>query len=96
MENMKFHAITSHIMENIPEEMICEKWHWFPSTTVSAILIPSRRLGLMKTNFVFSYMSKYNLIIFALNSFKHLTTFALERRAVLTIYRLRFRKPSLE
>lgn len=96
MENMKFHAITSHIMETIPEKMICEKWHRLPSSTASAILIPSRHLEFMKTNFVFSYMSKCNLIIFALNSLKHPTILALERRAVLTIRRLRFRKHFLE
>lgn len=96
MENMEFHAITSHIMETIPEKMICEKWHWLPSSKASAILIPSRHLGFMKTNFVFSCMSKCNLIIFALNSFKHPTHLALEGRAVLTICRLIFRKLFLE
>lgn len=96
MENIEFHAITCHIMETIPEKMICEKWHWLPSSKVSAILILSRQLWFMKTNFVFSYMSKCNLIIFALNSFKHPTILALKRRAVLTICRLRLRKPFLE
>lgn len=96
MENMKFHAITSHIMETTPEKMICEKWHWLPSSTASAILISSRHLGFMKTNFVFSYMSKCNLIIFALNSFKHPTILALERRTVLIICRRRFKKSFLE
>lgn len=76
--------------------MICEKWHWLPSSKASEILIPSKHLGFMKTNFVFSYMSKCSLIVLALNSLRHPTVLALRRRAVLAICRLRFRKPFLE
>ena len=62
-------------------KMICEKWHWLPSSKVSAILIQSRCLGFMKGNSAFSYMSKCNLIIFALNLFKHPTIFAPQKKS---------------